>query len=315
MPSPTRMLFASSSPIALPCLHTLIESPIDVVAVYTQPDRPSGRGRTMQANAIKQAAEAAGIAVHQPIKLDPEACATWASHDADLAVVLAYGLLLPEAALQAPRKGCLNIHFSLLPRWRGASPIQAAILHGDTETGIAFMQMDRGLDTGPVYQSIRVPLDAHTYSGALAEALGDLAASKLLDACQGILEGSLQATPQSDEGITHAGKITKQDGRIDWTQSATCIARRVRAFNPWPVCFCEQDGALLRIWEAEACPEVHSEHKPGTIIATGSTGITVACGNGALRITNMQLPNKRRMPVHALLNAHHARFNVGALLY
>ena len=123
MPSPTRILFASSSPIALPCLHTLIESPIDVVAVYTQPDRPSGRGRTMQANAIKQAAEAAGIAVHQPIKLDPEACATWASHDADLAVVLAYGLLLPEAALQAPRKGCLNIHFSLLPRWRGASPL------------------------------------------------------------------------------------------------------------------------------------------------------------------------------------------------
>jgi methionyl-tRNA formyltransferase len=276
-----------------------------VVAVYTQPDRPAGRGRRLEPSPVKRRALASSLPVCQPASLkDPAAQATLAGWDADLLVVAAYGLILPQGVLDAPHRGCVNIHASLLPRWRGAAPIQRALLAGDTQTGISIMRMEPGLDTGPVYRFAPMTIDAADTAGSLTARLADLGAKALMDALPGILDGSTSATAQDATAATYARKVTKDEAQIDWTQGAAVIARGVRAFDPWPVAQTRLGSEVLRIWSAQALdasddPQVEA----GRVVATGPAGIDVATGDGRLRITELQAPGKRRMAARDFLNA------------
>jgi methionyl-tRNA formyltransferase len=311
--TPLRIVFAGTPEFAVPSLSALIEAadatpkrpPIQVVAVYTQPDRPAGRGRQLQASPVKSLALATGLPVVQPasLKKDPDAIRQLAAFGADLMVVVAYGLLLPAAVLEAPRLGCVNVHASLLPRWRGAAPIQRALLAGDTETGVCIMRMEAGLDTGPVYHRVHTPIGPRDTAADLHDRLADLGATALLDALPGIADGTLAAEPQSEDSVTYAHKLTKEEAIIDWNQSAEAIERAVRAFNPWPVAQTQLETETLRIWEAEANPERTVTERPGTVIAAGKSGIEVATGQGALRIVRLQPSGKRAMGAADYLNA------------
>jgi methionyl-tRNA formyltransferase len=311
--TPLRIIFAGTPEFAVPSLSALIEAadatpkrpPIQVVAVYTQPDRPAGRGRQLQASPVKSLALATGLPVVQPasLKKDPDAVRQLAAFGADLMVVVAYGLLLPVAVLEAPRLGCVNVHASLLPRWRGAAPIQRALLAGDTETGVCIMRMEAGLDTGPVYHRVHTPIGPRDTAADLHDRLADLGANALLDALPGIADGTLAAEPQSEDRVTYAHKLTKDEAIIDWNESAETIERAVRAFNPWPVAQTQLDTETLRIWEAEADPERNVTDRPGTVIAAGQPGIEVATGQGALRIVRLQPSGKRAMGAADYLNA------------
>ncbi|KAA6183860.1 methionyl-tRNA formyltransferase [Thiohalocapsa marina] len=314
-----RIIFAGTPDFAVPALTGLIEHGHAVVAVYTQPDRPAGRGRKLTPSPVKQAALAADIPVQQPATLrDDDALAQLAALDADLMVVAAYGLLLPPAALQAPRLGCVNIHASLLPRWRGAAPIQRAIFAGDPQSGISIMQMEAGLDTGPVYLRRSIDLAKDETGGSLHDRLAALGAEALLAALPGILDQTLQPTPQDDALATYARKLSKDEARIDWTRPAIALERQVRAFDPWPVAQTRLGDEVLRIWSATALgPEVDTAvpsgtaPEPGRVLATGRDGIDVATGDGRLRITRLQAPGKRPMSALDFSNARHLD---GALL-
>jgi methionyl-tRNA formyltransferase len=311
--TPLRIVFAGTPEFAVPSLSALIDAadatpkrpPIEVVAVYTQPDRPAGRGRQLQASPVKSLALTAGLPVVQPesLKKDPDAVRQLADFGADLMVVVAYGLLLPVAVLEAPRLGCINVHASLLPRWRGAAPIQRALLAGDTETGVCIMRMEAGLDTGPVYHRVHTPIGPRDTAADLHDRLADLGATALLDALPGIADGTLAAEPQSEDHVTYAHKLTKEEAIIDWSQSAETIERAVRAFNPWPVAQTRLDAETLRIWEAEVNPECTVTDRPGTVIAAGKSGIEVATGQGVLRIVRLQPSGKRAMGAADYLNA------------
>lgn len=317
--TPLRIIFAGTPDFAVPSLAALLAAPvpgadalpIQVVAVYTQPDRPAGRGRQLQASPVKTLALAQGIAVMQPesLKKDPSAVDDLAAFDADLMVVVAYGLLLPVAVLEAPRLGCVNVHASLLPRWRGAAPIQRALLAGDAETGVCIMRMEAGLDTGPVYHRVSTPINAGETAASLHDRLAGLGASALLDALPGIVDGRLKPQPQSqsqsqsDDQVTYAHKLTKDEAMIDWTQPAETIERMVRAYDPWPVAQTRLDNEILRIWEAEVLPDLSSAQPPGTVITTGKSGIDVTTGRGILRIIRLQPSGKRPMAARDFLNA------------
>jgi len=304
MSAPLRILFAGTPDFSVPPLKALLEAGHQVVGVYTQPDRPAGRGRKLTPSPVKALALAEGLPVHQPTSLrDAQAQAELQALAPDLMVVVAYGLLLPPAVLATPRLGCVNIHASLLPRWRGAAPIQRAIEAGDDQTGISIMQMDEGLDTGPVYLRKAIPIAADETGGSLHDRLARLGAEALMEALPGIAAGTLTPQPQDDAQATYAAKLTKAEATIDWHQPAQVIERKVRAFNPWPVAQTPYRGASLRIWEAQAL-KTATDQPPGTVVAAERTGVEVATGDGLLRITRLQMPGKRAMDAADFLNAH-----------
>ena len=282
-----------SPAFAVPELRALHAAGHVIVAVYCQPPRPAGRGQAMRRCAVQVAAEALGLAVRTPARLrqDAAAQAAFAALDLDAAVVAAYGLILPPAMLAAPRLGCLNIHASLLPRWRGAAPIQAAILAGDATTGITIMQMDAGLDTGPLLLHAAVPITAATTAAALHDMLAELGAGLILR----VLDAPPSPVPQPAAGATYALKLMRADGRLDWTQDALALARRVRALNPWPGTFCLADGAMLKVLAASAEP---GTGEPGTVL---DAALLVAAGAGALRLLVVQAPGRAPLAAEAFL--------------
>jgi methionyl-tRNA formyltransferase len=301
---PLRILFAGTPDFAVASLRKLISRGFSPVAVFTQPDRPAGRGREPQASPVKQTALAAGIPVHQPTSLHgEEAREQIASLKPDLMVVVAYGLILPTAILQIPVHGCWNIHASLLPRWRGAAPIQRAIEAGDGETGICIMQMDTGLDTGPILHQERITLDGSETGGSLHDRLAVLGADALL-ICLRRLTGGEQLLPiaQPEGGVSYAGKLDKRAARIDWSEPAALLERRVRAFDPWPVAWCSIAGERTRIWRAAVIRD-RSGLPPGSVIRADRRGIDVATGRDTLRLLELQPPGKRRMPAADYLNS------------
>lgn len=301
-----RLVFAGTPEFAVPALDVALAD-ADVVAVLTQPDRPAGRGRSLRPSPVKERALAAGVPVLQPERLrrDDQRAALF-EIEADLLVTAAYGLLLPPAVLDWPREGCWNLHASLLPRWRGASPIQQAILAGDRRTGISLMQMDPGLDTGPVRLQAALEIGAEETAAELHDRLSRLAGEVLRDALAQRQQGTLP-TPvaQDDAAATHAPLIRKEDARIDWSLDAATIARQVHAFNPWPVAFTEIDGQPLRIHRARALDLDLGDRAPGELLTDAGSPdeLRVACGRGALSILELQAPGKRRMSVRDWLNA------------
>ena len=297
-----RIIFAGTPDFAVPPLKALLASGHAVVAVYTQPDRPAGRGRKLAASPVKLLAMEHDVPVYQPDSFKAEEdIKRLRLQQADIMVVVAYGLLLPEAVLNAPRLGCINIHASILPRWRGAAPIQRAVLAGDAFSGVSIMQMEKGLDTGPVYLIKRVPLAADETGGSLHDKLSVLGAEALLQALPGIVDGSLTAVAQDDRLSTYARKLDKQEAAIDWTRPAQEIERQVRAFNPWPVAYTPYENVNLRIWEAHALEGAAAA--AGTVMAAGREGIDVATGSGLLRITHLQMPGKRAMSAVDFINS------------
>ena len=303
-PKTLRILFAGTPGFAVRPLEELVAAGFPPIAVLSQPDRPAGRGREQRASEVKQAALALGLPVHQPPSLrSPEARALVESLAPDLLVVVAYGLLLPEAILRIPKYGCWNIHASLLPRWRGAAPIQRAIEAGDEETGVSIMQMDAGLDTGPVIHRQRIPLIGDETAGSLHDRLAMLGAEALLSCIRRLAKGEvLPLTEQSEAGICYAAKLEKSEAEIDWSAPAEVLERRIRAFDPWPVAWCLVGEERTRIWRAIVIPD-ESSAPPGTVLGSGREGIDVATGSGILRLLELQPAGRRRMSASDYLNA------------
>jgi methionyl-tRNA formyltransferase len=292
-----RILFAGTPPFAAVALEALADAGHEIVGVLTQPDRPAGRGMKLAPSAVKQAALARGLPVMQPASLKtPEAQAELAALNADVMVVAAYGLILPQAVLDLPRLGCLNIHASLLPRWRGAAPIQRAILAGDTETGITLMQMDAGLDTGAMLTKMPVPIRDTDTAASLHDTLAAAGARAIVAALEN--PSALVPQAQDDREATYAAKLSKEEAQLDWAQPADALARAVRAYNPAPGAWTLLDGAPLKIWAAEA---VAGTGQPGTLLRADAEHLVVACGSGALALHEVQPAGSKRMPAAAFL--------------
>jgi methionyl-tRNA formyltransferase len=289
-----RLVFAGTPEFAVPALDALVNAGHAIVAVLTRPDRPAGRGLAPAASPVKQAAEGRRLPVLQPATLkDPTVQAALAALAPDALIVVAYGLILPPAVLEIPRLGALNAHASLLPRWRGAAPIERALLAGDPVTGVCIMQMDAGLDTGPVLLSEAVPIAAHDTAGALHDRLAPLGARLLVAALAGLAAGTLQATPQPTAGVTYAAKIEKRESRIDWRRSAAEIERQVRAFDPSPGAMARLREMELKIWRARL---VAGDGAPGEVVRSDPDGPVVGCGEGALRLEELQRAGGKRLP-------------------
>ncbi|MDX2299780.1 MAG: methionyl-tRNA formyltransferase [Xanthomonadaceae bacterium] len=302
-----RVVFAGTPEFAVPSLRA-VAAHSELLAVYTQPDRPAGRGRALSASPVKQTAQALGVPVLQPETLrDAAAQEALRALAPDLLVVVAYGLILPKAVLEIPRYGCWNVHASLLPRWRGAAPIQRAIEAGDSETGVCLMQMARGLDTGPVLLRLTTPIAESDTGGSLHDRLAELGAQALRDGLA-LLRAGLRplATPQADDGVSYAHKLDKAEARLDWAQPATALARKVRAFHPWPIAEAELDGERLRIHAALALPESSPSAAPGSVVRAGRDGIDVACGEGTLRLLTVQREGGKPLAARDYLNARPA---------
>jgi len=303
MTKPLRIIFAGTPEFSVPPLRALLNSEHEVVAVYTQPDRPAGRGRKLTPSPIKELALHEGVPVEQPLNFkDPADVARLAAYKADLMVVVAYGLLLPVSVLEAPRLGCVNIHASLLPRWRGAAPLQRAVLAGDVTSGVTIMQMEKGLDTGPMYLIEEVEVAPDETGGSLHDRLSVVGADALMKALPGIADGSLIPEAQDDSQSSYAKKLDKKEAWIDWHRPAKDVERQVRAFNPWPVAQTKYENANMRIWSAYAIEGVGAA--PGTVMAAAREGIDVATTEGLLRITQLQMPGKRSMNAQDFINSN-----------
>lgn len=307
-----KVVFAGTPGFGIPCLNAIHNSPHTLVAVYTQPDRQSGRGRTLQGSAVKSWALDHQVPVMQPLNFKTQqSIDELAALKPDVMVVIAYGLLLPPSVLSIPRFGCINVHGSLLPRWRGASPIQQAILHGDPVTGICIMQMDKGMDTGPVLASVPYTILPTDTSGSLQEILSVLAVDPLLSVL-----GALQSEPvvpvlQDDQYVTYAPKITKQDARIDWQQSAAQITQQIRAFNPAPIAWTQWGNDMVRIYSAHREESTHAA-LAGTVLSIGKHGLRVVAGDGhVVCIETLQLPGGQVMPVQAFSSSSRAQALAG----
>ena len=299
-----RLAFAGTPEFSVPCFEACRSSGAELVAVYTQPDRPAGRGRKLAPSPVKQAALAAGVTVEQPESLkSAEVQQRLADYRPDLLVVVAYGLILPRKVLAIPRLGCWNVHASVLPRWRGAAPIQRAILAGDAESGVDLMQMEAGLDTGPVLLRRRTPIRPDDTGGSLHDRLAALGAEVLAEGLRRTLAGeTLVATPQPADGVTYAHKLEKAEAKLDFHRPAIELERQVRAFDPWPVAEAEIAGESLRIWAARAIDRDHHA-VPGSVLVAGREGIEVACGAGVLRLTAVQRAGGKRIGAADYLNA------------
>ncbi|HKT74686.1 MAG TPA: methionyl-tRNA formyltransferase [Steroidobacteraceae bacterium] len=300
--TPLRLAFAGTPPFAVPALQALLDSPHEVVGVLTQPDRPKGRGRRMAPSPVKLLAQSRGVPLSQPQTLKTDAgrqeLAAWAP---DALIVVAYGLILPAAVLDLPKWGCINIHASLLPRWRGAAPIQRSVLAGDTESGLTLMQMDIGLDTGPILLQRSLRLSPTETGGTLHDRLSSLSGAVLLEALEGLVTGALRPVPQPSQGATYAAKIDKREALIDWDQDALHIDRRVRAFNPWPIAETRLGEEPLRIFAGYA--EAGPSGTPGSVLAVTSDAVVIACGTGRFAMTTVQRAGRKPVAARDFANA------------
>jgi methionyl-tRNA formyltransferase len=305
----SKIIFAGTPDFAASHLQALVDSGVDVVAVYTQPDRPAGRGRKLQASPVKQIALENEIPVYQPISLRDEAAqAELAALNADLMIVVAYGLILPQVVLDTPRLGCVNVHASILPRWRGAAPIHRALLAGDKETGVTLMQMEAGLDTGPMLAKVFTAIDQNESSGELHDRLAALGSNMLVEQLPALLAGKLTPEIQDDALANYANKLEKTEGKIDWNQPAEEIARQVRGLSPWPVAYTSLDDKNVRIWKAEAQAD---SGQAGVLIKADKQGVLIGCGEGSLLIKTIQMPGGRATEAAALLNSNNHPFVEG----
>ena len=312
--SSLNIVFAGTPEFAARHLQALINSPHNIVAVYTQPDRPKGRGKKLSASPVKQLADKHQLLVLQPPSLkNDEAQQQLATLKPDLMIVVAYGLLLPQAVLDTPRYGCLNVHGSILPRWRGAAPIQRAIETGDARTGITIMQMDIGLDTGPMLLKIGCDISPEDTSSSLHDKLAELGPPALLETLQRLMQGSLRPEAQDDTLANYASKITKTEAEINWRLSAEQIQRKLRAFNPFPIAFTTLKGERLRLHSAK-CSTLAVTAQPGTVLQADRDQFSIACGEGSLHVTQVQLPGKKVMSLAEFANGHSQYCPPGTIL-
>jgi len=299
-----RIAFAGTPQFALPALQALLKSRHQVIGVLTQPDRPAGRGQQLRSSPVKLLALDAHLPLAQPSTLKTvESRAELTQWAPDVLVVVAYGLILPPPVLALPRLGCINIHGSLLPRWRGAAPIQRAILAGDAETGVTIMQLDAGLDTGPMLLERVRPIGSQDTAGDLHDALSELGAAALLEALDGLAAGALKPRAQPAEGVSYAPKIEKSESPLDWSVSAIHLDRKIRAFNPWPVAETRFAGESLRVLRARIAEPVGAHDAPGTLLGIAEDGLRVACGEGVLAVRELQRAGKRPVSARDFANA------------
>ncbi len=307
-----RIIFAGTPEFAAQHLQALLDAGREIIAVYTQPDRPAGRGQKLMPSPVKQLALQHNIAVYQPQTLrDPAAQAELAALRPDLMVVVAYGLILPQVVLDTPRLGCINSHASLLPRWRGAAPIQRAIEAGDASSGVTVMQMEAGLDTGPMLLKVTTTITADDTGGSLHDRLAELGSRAVVEAVGKLAAGELRGEVQDDSLATYAHKLNKDEARLDWSRPAVELERLVRAFNPWPICHSTLNGEALKVHAAEPG---EGRGAPGTVLAADRNGLTVACGDGALRLTRLQLPGGKPLAFADLYNSRREQFAPGLVL-
>ncbi|AWW33797.1 methionyl-tRNA formyltransferase [Mannheimia varigena] len=315
--SKLNIIFAGTPDFAAQHLQALLNSEHNVIAVYTQPDKPAGRGKKLQASPVKQLAESHNIPVFQPKSLrNAEAQAELQALNADVMVVVAYGLILPEAVLNSPKYGCLNVHGSLLPRWRGAAPIQRSIWAGDAETGVTIMQMDIGLDTGDMLHKVTTPIEANETSASLYAKLAELAPPALLEVLNGLESQQFKAEKQDETQSNYAEKLSKEEAKLDWNLPAAQLERNIRAFNPWPMSFLtlEVEGVEQSIKVHQATVLPHQAKPAGTVVNVDKTGIQIATQDGVLNITQLQPAGKKPMSVQDFLNGRADWFTVGKQL-
>lgn len=310
-----RVVFAGTPEFSVPTLQGLLDSEHDVIAVFTQPDRPKGRGQQLQKSPVKALAEQYALPVHQPASLrNEDAVALFQTLNADVVVVVAYGLLIPANILSIPPYGFINVHASILPRWRGAAPIQYAIKSGDDTSGVTIMQMNEGLDTGDMLAIRACPIGSNETASQLHDRLSVMGPPALLDVLAQMEAGALTPIPQDDTQSTYASKLHKQDALIDWACPAEQIDRMVRAFNPWPTAFAMLNGQPMKVWRASVVLDGDHDSAPGTILHASEEGIEVATGAGVLNLLEIQLPGGKRLPVAEVLRSKAAQFAVGALI-
>lgn len=318
-PKPSlRIIFAGTPDFAASHLEALLENgEHEVIAVYSQPDRPAGRGKKLKPSPVKKVALDHNIPVFQPLSLkNEEAQSLLASHNADLLVVVAYGLILPREVLDTPRLGCINVHASILPRWRGAAPIQRAIEAGDTSTGVTIMQMDIGLDTGDMLLKASCDIEEHDTGGSLHDKLVELGRPNLITAINQLASNQACPEKQDDAQSNYASKISKSDPIIDWQQPARAIQRKIRAFNPFPICYTILNGDRVKIWQASLGPKLNQDAQKqaaGSILHADKKGITVRCGDGSLTLQSIQLPGGKALDIAAVMNSKATQFSPGTL--